>query len=118
MGFAMQWFLIAYLSSGLSVAVTPPQKYSFMPHDKAWCEIMRDNSESRYADTPDKDLAFFCEQHRKRPKLIGKIDRDVQRSLNSICPEPSQACGMLEYDATHGLPLGTTSMRFWKRRGG
>ncbi len=98
----MSWFLIAYAATGLSVAVSPPQKYSFAKHDKEWCENMANNE-------------FVCEQHKKRPKLTGKVDRHLQSILEDPCHGYGRACGMLEWDVKHGLPLGTTSTRFWNR---
>jgi hypothetical protein len=115
----MKWFLIAYTASGLRVAVSPPQKYSFVPHDKEWCDARSDIeasiNESMY---PEKDYAFVCERHKKRPKLTGKVDRDLQTSLDYECRGYGKACEMLENDVKHGLPLGTTSAWFWKARGG
>jgi hypothetical protein len=115
----MQWFIVVYAATGLSVAVSPPQKYSFVPHNKEWCELLRDNREQYYKEyRPEKDYAFVCEQHKEQPRRTGKLDRELQSRLNWVCPEPSMACEMQEYDIKHHLPLGTTSRRYWKARGG
>jgi hypothetical protein len=88
----MKWFLIAYVATGLSVAVSPPQKYSFAPRDKQWCDTMSDVAAYIFAERPDKDLAFVCEQHRKRPKLTGKVDREAQSTLDNQCFGYGNAC--------------------------
>lgn len=111
----MKWFLIAYTASGLSVAVSPPQKYSFVAHDEAWCTFLQDDRTRYYAEyAPEKKYTFKCEQHNKRPKLTGKVDRDEQAILNIHCRGYGKACEMLEWDVKRGLPLGTTSSRYWK----
>jgi hypothetical protein len=105
----MMWFLIAYTAAGLSVAVSPPW-------DKEGCVGAQLSEEIYFKDLPEKDYAFVCEQHKKRPKLTGKVDHHEQKKLNWPCYNTGKACGMLEEDKEHGLPLGTTSTRFWKER--
>ncbi|MBR1235194.1 hypothetical protein [Bradyrhizobium sp. AUGA SZCCT0182] len=110
----MKWFLIAYLSSGATVAVSPP-------FEKQWCEWSRSSEETYYELLlPATDYAFFCEQHKKRPKLTAKVDRDLQTKLNDTCYGWGKACGMerdfRETDKRLGLPSGTSSRRYWKAR--
>ena len=105
----MKWFLIAYLSSGLSVAVSQPQ-------DKEFCETMQSSEESYY----QKRYAFKCEQHKKRPKLTGKVDSELHRHLSDTCYGLGKACGMEQefdrLDKKHGRKPGTSSTRYWKER--
>jgi hypothetical protein len=105
----MKWFLIAYLSSGLSVAVGPPHGYKSGPHGKELCSAM-------LGMLAVKTHMLKCEQHQKRPKPTGKVDREMQETLEQPCRDFGKACGMLEEDVEQGLPLQTNSMRFWKER--
>ena len=77
--------------SGPQCAVTPPQQYSFVPHNKDWCEILQANLETN----KDGEYAYFCEQHKEQPRRTGKLDRELQSRLNWPCPEPAMACKCL-----------------------
>src|SRR6476660_6196643 len=75
----MHWFLIAYTAAGLSVAVGPPK-------DKEFCSDMQATETFHYKDErPEKGYTFKCEQHKQRPKMTGKPDRDLQHWINRPC---------------------------------
>jgi hypothetical protein len=102
----MSWFLIAYTATGLSVAVSPS-------YEKKLCNEMQMVATTLLSGNK---YTLKCEQHKKRPKLTGKVDRVEQGQFDSRCDQPSNVCVMFEYDREHGLPLGTSSAQYLKER--
>ena len=96
----MHWFLIAYTAAGLSVAVGPPK-------DKEFCSDMQATETFHYKDLrPEKRYTFKCEQHKQRPKMTGKADRDLQHWINRPCYGLGKTCEMQERDKKHPKKSG------------
>ena len=92
----MLWFVVAYNLTGQIVAVGTPYVYDTPPLPQTE-EICLDRRE--HYDLGKYTLV--CEQHKKAPKITGKMDRDLHSSMQNQCSGFGTACEKIKWRDQH-----------------
>ena len=76
------WFLVAYNLTGQIVAVGTPYNQGHYRRTEDFCEFMKEDllSGEKY-----RKYTFKCEQHKKAPKITGKVDSELQHVVQDEC---------------------------------